>query len=420
MGIPSTLAGRKLPLACSHRSSTAPCRSSTCFENCWSISILLKFDILGTHPKERGRLETTRVYASRSPSPGYPTAHVDTRTCLFGLFMLDASLARTLLDAIPAETVNPSSFSTARRITAVKRAPASRALSNALVVSTRWPAAPLIPRTDMRKKSGKQVTRTELLGVRHSESGTKIIDRVMGERRSVCACMCEREQDRVRDDETIGAERETGTMYLKAKQHKAAREGYRQASPNSPVDPSLGGFPHPLPFLPPLLDKVSPSLPSSRDTPRRSKPFRLDGNAPVMGRSMECKRKRVTRSGKRVGPRDGDREIEKAANHLSNENMFLLWRYAIGLAARWPSVRSNFAAFVRFGSLARLLITRRGRCGFDLKIYATSTRRCFVRDPQNILGDAQGESSAGAGHRQAIAAARHCCTKTFSAPATYN
>lgn len=63
-------------------------------------------------------------------------------TCLFGLLMLDASLASTLLEAIPAETVNPSSLSTARRIAAVKRAPASRALSNALVGSTRCPAAP--------------------------------------------------------------------------------------------------------------------------------------------------------------------------------------------------------------------------------------------------------------------------------------
>lgn len=63
-------------------------------------------------------------------------------TCLFGLLMLDASLASTLLDAIPAETVNPSSCSTARRIAAVNRAPARRARSNALVGSTRWPAVP--------------------------------------------------------------------------------------------------------------------------------------------------------------------------------------------------------------------------------------------------------------------------------------
>lgn len=94
---------------------------------------------------------TNRTIArSRMPSPffyeptdsGIAACTYCLRTCLFGLFLLEASLANTLFEAIPAETVNPSSCSTARRIAAVRRAPASRARSNAFVGSMRCPAVP--------------------------------------------------------------------------------------------------------------------------------------------------------------------------------------------------------------------------------------------------------------------------------------
>lgn len=80
----------------------------------------------------RGRVTTVR----KACAPG------TLLTCLFGLFLLEASLANILFEAIPAETVYPSSRSTARRMAAVRRAPASSARSNAFLGSTRCPAVP--------------------------------------------------------------------------------------------------------------------------------------------------------------------------------------------------------------------------------------------------------------------------------------
>ena len=187
------------------------------------------------------------------------------RTCLFGLLMLDASFASTLLDAIPAETVNPSSCSTARRIAAVNRAPARRARSKALVGSTRWPAVPY-KRVVMLKKyiCVCRINRNRL---------RRIVSRRTRNRSLHCSLL----------DTNHAALRPRKVQGLRGQQRNNFATKKRKPSPaqRSPVSPFPARSQRSPRLLPPPPGTASPLLPSGRDTPRQSKPFRLGGNGPA-------------------------------------------------------------------------------------------------------------------------------------------